>query len=254
MNILVVNDDGIHARGIHALVKALSEAADIYVAAPNVQRSAAGHGITAHEKIYIEEAVFPYAKEAVSLTGTPVDCTKIGQAFYRAKGIRMDMVFSGINHGGNLGTDTLYSGTVSAAIEGNICGLPAVAVSVNSHDAVHFDYACALAVRTARKAYKKLGAHSTLSINVPNVPYDEVKGVVYAPLGTREYDKWFQACGEENGKQVYMYKGAPKSPEPVADDDVTDVAYISRGYATITALKHDFTDWKLTEELKEWGI
>lgn len=254
MNILVANDDGINARGIHELVKALSQVADIYVAAPNAQKSAAGHGISAHEKIYIEEAAFPYAKEAVSLTGTPVDCVKIGQAFYRTKGIEMDMVFTGINHGGNLGTDTLYSGTVSAAIEGNICGLPAVAVSVNSHHPEHFDYACTLAARTAQKAFGKLGPHSTLSINVPNVPYDEVKGVVYAPLGTRKYDKWFGHDGEEGGKQIYVYKGAPKSPEQIADDDVTDVAYISRGYATITALKHDFTDWNLTEEIKEWGI
>ncbi len=254
MNILVANDDGINARGIHELVRALSEVADIYVAAPNVQKSAAGHGITAHEKIYIEETEFPYAKKAVSLTGTPADCVKIGQAFYRTNGIEMDMVFAGINHGANVGTDTLYSGTVSAAIEGNICGLPAVAVSVGSHFPKYFDYACELAARTAQKVFGKLGKHSTLSINVPNLPYEKIKGIVYAPLGRRKYDNWFGHDGEEDGKQIYVYKGEPSSLDKIDDDDVTDVAYISRGYATITALKHDFTDWNLTEEIRNWRI
>ena len=121
MNILVANDDGIKARGIYELVRALSEKADIYVCAPDSQRSASGHGITVSKPITLEETEFDNAKLAFKISGTPADCVKIGMKILEQRNIKIDMVFSGINHGSNLGTDTLYSGTVSAAIEGTIC-------------------------------------------------------------------------------------------------------------------------------------
>lgn len=252
MNILIANDDGIHSRGIKELTAALAEVANIYVAAPHIQRSATGHGISMNEKIYAQQIEFDHAKLAFSITGTPADCVKVGLSLLQEKGIAIDMVFSGINHGGNVGTDTLYSGTVSAAIEGNICGYPAVAVSVNSHDAEYFSYACKLAVSTAKKADKRLSAKSTLSINVPNLPDEEIKGVVFPPLGLREYGEWFNACGEEGERKVYAYTGVPKTPKDIGEE--SDVSMIEQGYATITALNYDLTDYKLTEELKKWGI
>lgn len=251
MRIIVANDDGIKARGINELVKALASIADVYVAAPVVQRSGAGHGTCAHEKIYVEEVEFTGAKEAISLTGTPADCMKIGIDYFRQKGIEFDMAVTGINHGGNLGTDAHYSGTISAAIEANFCGLPAIAVSVNSHDAKYFDYACDLAVKTVKKAYKKIDDETTISINVPNIPADQVKGVAFASLGRRVYD-WLKYCGEEGGKHVFQYIGEPGNDTNSGED--TDVMRIADNYATITALKHDFTNYELTEELKEWGI
>lgn len=251
MRIIVANDDGIEAKGIRELTKALAGIADVYVAAPDVQRSGAGHGTCAHEKIYVEEVDFPGAKEAVSLTGTPADCMKIGIDYFRQKGIEFDMAVTGINHGGNLGTDAHYSGTISAAIEANFCGLPAVAVSVNSHEAKHFDYACDLAVRTVEKVYNKIDEETTISINVPNIPAEQVKGVAFASLGRRVYD-WLKYCGEEDGKHVFRYIGEPGIDMSSGED--TDVMCIAEGYATITALKHDFTNHELTEELKKWGI
>lgn len=146
MNILVTNDDGINASGICSLAEALSKVADVYVCAPHTQRSAAGHGITVSKPIEVEERTFARAAKAYAITGTPADCVKIGTKILREQDIKVDMVFSGINLGGNLGTDTLYSGTVSAAIEGSLCGIPSVAVSVNSHEATHFELACELAV------------------------------------------------------------------------------------------------------------
>ncbi|MDD2216860.1 MAG: 5'/3'-nucleotidase SurE [Eubacteriales bacterium] len=251
MRILVANDDGIKARGINELVQALATIAEVYVAAPHVQRSGAGHGTCAHDKIYVEEVEYAGAKEAVSLTGTPADCVKIGIDYFRQKGIEFDMAVTGINHGGNIGTDVHYSGTISAAIEANFCGLPAVAVSVNSHDAEHFDYACDLAVKTVQKVYKKINEETTISINVPNLPADQVKGIAFAPLGRRVYD-WLKYCGEEDGKHVFRYIGEPKIDTGSGKE--TDVIRITDGYATITALKHDFTDFELTKELMEWGI
>ncbi len=121
MNLLVTNDDGINAEGIKNLVDALSEVADIYVCAPDTEKSACGHGISIHDDIIVENAEYENAEKAFAIHGTPADCVKIGLELLEKGGIHIDMVFSGINMGGNLGTDVLYSGTVSAAVEGALC-------------------------------------------------------------------------------------------------------------------------------------
>ena len=191
INVLVSNDDGINAQGIHELVKALSEHANVYVAAPHVQRSAAGHSISLRGELEVVEKPFEGAELALEITGTPADCVKLGVLLLKDRGINIDMVFSGINHGGNLGTDTLYSGTVSAAIEGSICGIPAVAVSIDNHDTVNFGPAAELAAKTLLASHGKLDAKTVLNINLPDVPKEELKGVKYTVLGPREYDAWF---------------------------------------------------------------
>lgn len=190
MNILVANDDGIGARGIKELVKALSAKADVYVCAPDTQRSASGHGITVSKPVIAEEVPFENAVMAFKLSGTPADCVKVGMKILEDQNIKIDMVFAGINHGGNLGTDTLYSGTVSAALEGSICGVPSVAVSVNSHEAEHFEYACELAVSALENSWGKMSADTVLNINTPNLPKDQVKGLKYTTLGAREYKEF----------------------------------------------------------------
>lgn len=252
MNILVANDDGIKAKGIEELVKALSQVAKIYVCAPHTQRSACGHGITIGAAISIKEVTFPNAVMALEITGTPADCVKLGLKVLSHKGIKIDMVFSGINHGGNLGTDTLYSGTVSAAIEGCICGLPAVAVSVNDHHPTYFDTACALAVKTCNAAFGKMDSNTVLNINVPNLPAEEIKGVKITKLGAREYEEWFEPREGAHGATEYWYSGTPVIYEGL-DDDI-DVISMQDGYASITPLHYDLTSYKLVEEVKTWGI
>ena len=111
MNILLANDDGIDARGIHELADALKGLGDLYISAPDSQRSASGHGITVSQPITVTETTFPGATGAFRMSGTPADCVKLGVKLLQKEGIKIDMVFSGINHGGNLGTDTLYAGT-----------------------------------------------------------------------------------------------------------------------------------------------
>ena len=252
MNILVANDDGIQARGIHELVTALSEVADVYVCAPESQRSASGHGITVSKPITIKEAEFEHAKYALKISGTPADCVKIGVRVLEQKGIKVDMVFSGINHGGNLGTDTLYSGTVSAAVEGTLLGVPSAAVSVNSHEAEHFEYACEFAVEAVKKAYDKMSASTVLNINTPNLPKSEIKGLRFTTLGKREYKEVFVPVEMENGETGYMYTG-----DPVVYDglpETIDVIADQEGYASITPLHSDLTDYKLAEIISEWRI
>ena len=252
MNILVANDDGIQARGIHELVKALSQVADVYVCAPESQRSASGHGITVSKPITVEEAEFEYAKYALKISGTPADCVKIGKRFLEKKGIEVDLVFSGINHGGNLGSDTLYSGTVSAAIEGSLLGVPSAAVSVNSHEAEHFEYACELAVEAVKKAYGKMSSKTVLNINTPNLPKEEIKGLRFTTLGPREYKEVFVPVEMEDGKTGYMYSGDPVVYEDLAE--TIDVVADQDGYASITPIHSDLTDYKLAKEISEWRI
>ena len=175
MKILISNDDGINAIGIYELTKALSEVAKVYVCAPHQQRSAASHSISFRDPIRVRRTEFDNAVMALETTGTPADCVKLGLKVLGDIGIEIDMVFSGINLGGNMGTDTLYSGTVAAAIEGSVCGKPSVAVSVNSHNAAHFEYACRLAARCAQNACGRLEPGTVLNINVPDLPDAEIK-------------------------------------------------------------------------------
>lgn len=252
MNILVTNDDGIEASGIRSLAAALSKEADIYICAPHIQRSAAGHGITVGKPIEVEETEFPHAVKAYSITGTPADCVKIGTKMLADQGVKIDMVFSGINLGGNLGTDTLYSGTVSAAIEGSLCGIPSVAVSVNSHQATHFELACELALGACRSGFKKMNAKTVLNINTPDLPKEEIKGVKYTRLGAREYKEWFLPKIGENGRKQYWYEGNPVIYEGLPDD--IDVISMQDGYASITPLQYDMTAYDLVDEIKNWGM
>ena len=252
MNILVANDDGIEARGIKELVKALSAKASVYVCAPDGQRSASGHGITVSTHITAKEVEFEGAQLALKLSGTPADCVKLGMKILADRGIDIDMVFSGINHGGNLGTDVLYSGTVSAAIEGSICGVPSVAVSVNSHEAQHFEYACHLAVEALEKSKGRISPDTVLNINTPNLPREEIKGLKYTTLGNREYKEFFKPVDIGEGIKAYRYTGEPVVYEGLPY--TIDVIAMQEGYATITPVHRDLTDYKMIEEIKKWRI
>lgn len=252
MNILVANDDGIQARGMKELVNALSDKADVYVCAPDSQRSASGHGITVSKPVIAEEVPYENAVLAIKFSGTPADCVKLGMKILQDRGIEIDMVYSGINHGGNLGTDTLYSGTVSAAIEGSICGVPSVAVSVNSHEATNFEYACELAVKALEKSWGKMSPDTVLNINTPDLPADMIKGLKYTTLGRREYKEFFTPAPLEDGRTAYRYTGDPVIYEGLPD--TIDVIAMQEGYASVTPLHRDLTDYKLIEEIKKWRI
>lgn len=262
MNILISNDDGTDARGLIELARALHEeaGADVYVCAPDGQRSASSHGITMMTEIVVSEVQIDSVKIAYQTSGLPADCVKIGLEFFERAGIHMDMVFSGINHGANLGSDTLYSGTVAAALEGSLCGIPSVAVSVDSHHAEHFDYACRLAVNAARAIAAQIEAGTAdpavvLNINVPNKPAEEIAGLRYTRLGPRKYIEEFVPL---DGKEVaavpgsFHYGGEPVYYEGLPED--LDVIASQNGYATITPIQTDLTCYGKLEEIKSWGL
>jgi 5'-nucleotidase len=269
-NILVVNDDGIDALGIHKLAEALSRIGNVYVCSPHTQQSACGHAITIGRPVYIEDVPFPEAIEAVSVEGTPADCVKLGLGVYRDRGVEIDMVFSGINHGMNLGTDTLYSGTVSAAIEGAFCGLPSVAVSISSKlafhmDPVNFEAAMEMAEKLAlselvsshtREGQKSLDinfiheSHVILNVNVPDLPLGEIKGVKICPLSYRAYNEEYLIRDDDDGRPCYYYSGRPWTTGE-AEPDESDIIANGLDYITITPLHFDLTDRRMMEKLRD---
>lgn len=247
MNILVVNDDGIQSPGLRALVEALSKKAKVFVCAPDGQRSAKSHSITLGENVLIQPVIYPGAEDALQTSGTPADCTKIGLQFFAETGNSIDMVYSGMNLGSNLGWDTLYSGTVGAAAEAAMSGIHAVAVSVASHNASHFETAGELAADMIDRVYGKVDPSIVMNINVPDLPKDQIKGIKVVPLGQRYYDDKFHLV-EEN---QYTLSGNPADYSETGEVDVTAV---HGDYATVTPLQFDFTAKKYLDLVKEWNL
>ena len=254
MNILVANDDGIGAKGLHELVKALHEraGATVYVVSPEGQRSASSHSISMMEPVSVVPSELEGAEMAFAISGTPADCVAIGLHIMAEKGVKIDLVFTGINHGSNIGTDTVYSGTVGAAMEGSIHKIPSAAVSVDSHKASHFEYACDLAVDTILKTGGKWDSEIMININTPNLPKEEIKGVKYTVIGEREYVEDVQKHEIDENRTTYRYSGHPVVY--TGKPDTIDVIAMQNGYASITLMRYDMTAHDASAMLEKWRI
>lgn len=250
MNILIANDDGIQAEGIKRLAETLSEVANIYLFAPSGQRSAFSHALTTGKEVRFKRVDFPGTERAYAVDGTPADCVKMGLHILRQEGISIDMVYTGINHGGNLSTDTLYSGTVSSAYEGVIKGIPSVALSVDSHGATHFDYACKMALKIMDFAKTTANSGSLISINTPDRPAEEIKGLKVVKMDEIGYadDHIIEKSGEE---EIFFTYSSRYELKEDWDEDV-DAKVLSQGYATVTMVKYDLNDYAGIEKLKGW--
>ena len=248
MNILIVNDDGIWSPGLIALARHLSRIGDVYVCAPEKQRSGFSQAITLDQDLRIYPVDCPGARGAYVTSGTPVDCTKAGLQFFREEGVHVDIVFSGINLGSNLGMDTLYSGTVGGAIEAALDGIPAVAVSVDSLKASHFEVACEIAGDVIPFVLEQLTAETILNINVPDLPREEIRGIKFTRLGNRFYNDAYVSMGDG----YYRLKGEPERIEEEHPD--SDVRALADGYASITPLQFDYTRHELIGKVAVWGI
>lgn len=252
-NYLISNDDGINAAGIKALVETLShiENAKVYVCAPDGQRSGNSQSISLAKTVFVQEVDMKGAEIAWSTTGTPADCVKIGIQKCEEMGIQLDMVFSGINMGSNLGKDTLYSGTVGAAKEAAVAGYKTVAISVEGHHPKYFDGACKVALDTISKLKDQFVPSMILNVNVPDMPIDEIKGVKYTKLGPRYYkDRFWEHSNE--GPGAYRLDGMPEDFSDLGEE--YDVWAIQQGYASITPLHFDYTDYKVLEEIRKCNL
>lgn len=251
LNIMVVNDDGITSRGLKELVNALRPVAHVYVSAPDGQRSGASQSITITDPIRVYDFDYPGAEMAFAVGGTPTDCVKVGLQFFKERGIDIDMVFSGINIGSNFGKDTLYSGTIGAAMEAALSNVRAAAVSVDSHSATHFEAACDVAVQVIDYSMNELTPDTVLNINAPDIPPEEVKGIRYTALGNRFYiDKFIPVESEEGDS--YMLDGAPIDLNDIKEK--YDVTATWDGYVSISPLQFDYTAHGLIDKVASWGL
>ncbi|AIY81571.1 5'/3'-nucleotidase SurE [Clostridium botulinum] len=248
MNILITNDDGISARGIKTLAEKMLKKHNVIVVAPREQKSASSHSISINIPIKIrEEKIDGLDCKAYSLAGTPADCTQAGISLL-AKGI--DLVISGINRGFNSGTDILYSGTVSAAIEGALYDVPSIAISMDvKWDRDDEDYSKAAnwvnkVVDLAEKKYLKKNV--VLNINVPNINEEDIKGLKVCKIGKSTYKTEYVLLEEDNDK-VYQTRGVRNQVEK----DESDLYFLSQGYVTLTPLHFDFTNFKELNEVKK---
>ncbi|MGQ9496955.1 MAG: 5'/3'-nucleotidase SurE [Desulfotomaculales bacterium] len=251
MRLLLANDDGIFAEGLSILRRVMEEIAEaVYVVAPDRERSGAGHAITVHRPLRVREVEFQNEKsKGWVVDGTPADCVKLG--LENLLDTRPDMVIAGINYGPNLGTDVLYSGTVSAAVEGIINDLPAIAVSLASHTP-GADYSFAVAfVRELVPLVLEHGLPPGTLLNV-NVPPGEPRGVKVTRLGNLRYVNVIDKRTDPRGRTYFWMAGEPLSPD--SDDTDTDIGAVKQGYISITPVQIDLTNHCFIKELRKWPI
>jgi 5'-nucleotidase len=255
-NILISNDDGIFALGVRTLANTLAQAGhQVTVVCPDRERSATGHGLTLHQPIRAKEvdSVFEPSVVAWSCSGTPADCVKF--ALSAVLTTPPDVVYSGINHGPNLGTDVLYSGTVSAAMEGALEGIPSVAFSLASFSALEFQPAADFAVKLLSQLTNNYPKPPLLSVNIPAVPASEIAGVLVTRQGLRRYIEKFEQRLDPRGKSYYWLEGEIvediEQPEDInlPPHILTDVQAIRDRYITITPLQYNLTDATIVKHL-----
>ena len=245
MHLLISNDDGFHARGISVLADKMRELAEVTVVAPDHNRSGASNSLTLDNPIRIEQS----KENQYKIFGTPTDCVHI--ALTGLLEADPDMVVSGINDGANLGDDVIYSGTVAAAMEGRFLGLPAIALSlVYEGGEAHFASAAEAAMIIVRKLQEDpLPADTILNLNVPNRPWEEIKGFEVTRLGHRHRAEPAIALEDPRGRQLYWI--GPAGPEQDAGPG-TDFNAVRRGFVSITPIHVDLTRYQALEQVASW--
>lgn len=254
MRILLTNDDGITSRGLYAAKRALEQVGDVAVIAPDSNRSAVGRGITIHRSLTVTEVRLRDGSVGFATDGTPVDCVRF--ADLGLVGERPDLIVSGINYGVNLGDDVSYSGTVAAAFEGIILGIPAIAISQQSLEPEldfrrkeAFDFTPAarfLPVLIGELIERGLPDRTILNVNVPGPP---VAGVSVARLGRRIYRDRLELQADDEGRRRYHIYGDDPSYH---DEPDTDFRALAEGRIAVTPIHLDLTEESAMVALRSW--
>lgn len=245
--ILISNDDGVYAPGIRYLAKELRHLGEVIVVAPNSNQSAVSHALTMTRPLRIKRL----DDHTYSVDGTPTDCITL--AFHEIlKSRRPDVVVSGLNHGANMGEDVIYSGTVAAALEGAIMGVPGVAASmtVADHEGRSFISAAKFIRRLVAGAIGQMPPSTLLNVNFPKMPRGGYRGYIITRLGRRAYSDIISAKTDPSGRSYYWIGGEAtwdRNPE-------SDAGAVHRGKVSITPLNIDMTDHKLLEAMCQWHI
>ncbi|MFT6193684.1 MAG: 5'-nucleotidase [Cognaticolwellia sp.] len=244
MRILLSNDDGVHADGIKVLFDALAKIFDVTVVAPDRNCSGASNSLTLLNPLRAQTLENGF----ISVNGTPTDAVHLGAAQLMQP--KPDLVVAGINHGANLGDDTIYSGTVAAATEGRHLGMPAIAVSLVSSDPKNFQTAAVVTAKfIERLQLHPLPSDQIININVPDVPLDELKGIQVTRLGNRHKAETMKKVQDPWQRDIYWYGPLGKELDAGVG---TDFHAIANGYASITPLTIDMTAYKSLAKMTEW--
>jgi len=247
MRFLLTNDDGIYARGLSALYEELSAEADCLIVAPEIEQSAVGHAITISRPLMVRRATKNGNFLGYAVCGTPADCVKIGIKELSDKPV--DLVVSGINRGANAGINVIYSGTVSAATEAVFMGVPALAVSLDSHKEADYTYAARFARKMVRVMMNNPELNnSALNVNVPALPPEEIKGVVVVKQGKGNLMESFDKRIDPRENTYYWISGESQAGKEAKD---TDVGALAQGFITITPIQSDLTRYDLLDGLQK---
>ncbi|MGB7290667.1 MAG: 5'/3'-nucleotidase SurE [Thermodesulfobacteriota bacterium] len=242
VRILISNDDGINSEGLHVLADSLKALGEIFVVAPDREQSAASHALSLHRPLRIDEI----SANIYSVDGTPTDCINVAVNGL-LKENKPNIIVSGINKGENLGDDITYSGTVSAAMEGTLLGIPSIAISVASKQNFLFDTASYYAqLVTKYVILNRLPIGTLLNVNVPNLPKDDIRGIRVTKQGKRVYGEPIVEKIDPRGRKYYWIGGNELRFLSIEDSDLVAV---SEGFVSVTPIKLDLTDNEFLENL-----
>ncbi|MEN6438213.1 MAG: 5'/3'-nucleotidase SurE [Syntrophobacter sp.] len=248
MRILLTNDDGIFAKGIETLYLALMDKHDVTVVAPETEQSAVGHAITWLDPLRVNTVKRNGTFFGYAATGTPADCVKI--AVNELLRLRPEIVVSGINLGANVGVNVIYSGTVSAATEAAVLGIPSIAVSIDAFKPTDFSAATEFIPRLVDLVGREgLPPGISLNVNIPDKPAGEVRGVKVTRQGsTKCIEKYDRRTDPRNHTYYWLCNSAiERDDDPNADSNA-----LAEGFISVTPIHHDLTNYPMMEKLKQW--
>jgi 5'-nucleotidase len=249
VKILITNDDGIYADGLWALREAMAHLGEVHVVAPDRPRSAAGHAITLHKPLRLRKVTLASGACGWCTNGTPADCVVL--AISSVMG-RPDLVVSGINEGPNLGEDLTYSGTVSAAMEATLCGLPSFSISVAGEQVEDFGPAARFGAKLAKAiAEHALPVDTFLNVNVPPLPEEKITSVEITRQGRRRYQGKIEKRLDPSGREYFWVLG---DVEHLDSEGGTDVEAVAAGRVSVTPIQLDLTHHSFIGELKAWKL
>lgn len=249
--IFVTNDDGITAKGIRSLIEVAKDFGEVVVIAPNKPQSGMGHAITISNPLRLQKSDLFDGVEAYSCSGTPVDCVKLG--VYEVMHCQPDLVLSGINHGENTSTNVLYSGTMSAAVEGAMENIPSIGFSLKDFDP-NADFSVAQeVVRRCIKAVleKGLDDHTCWNVNVPKVEMKDFKGIKFCKQAKAFWEDRFDKREDQFGRPYYWLTG---NFECKSEEQDSDLYAMENGYASIVPTQFDLTNYESLNRVKDWEI
>jgi 5'-nucleotidase len=250
MQVLLTNDDGIHAPGLWALYHAFSARYQVTVVAPDRERSAVGHGITLHQPIRYQKIQVNGTMTGFAVNGTPADCVKLGLA--ELLDAPPQLVVSGINPGANVGVNLNYSGTVAGAKEAAMAGIPAMAVSITAPGNLHMEAVARFAETISGQVLTRgLPMGTFLNVNFPDLPMNEIRGVRWSRQGTSVFAQHFEKR-KDPWNRTYYWQGCDR--QVAYDQSDIDGAAIEERFISITPIKCDMTDYDTLQELAQWEI